>query len=387
MHFSYISKAIAVAFTTTGEPASIIETTATIAPIVVAQDQNPNVFNPQISVVGDMRAIVQDHAEAKKEAFIREIELGLAADADPYLRVEVYLSVEKHRNGHHDDENGNGDNGEARRIKSGLRNGNGHENEDEYHIEIEEAFGVYRGFSEGMTAKFGKFAGAVGRQNRNHRDQLNFLEYPMVLTELFGEHGLRAPGASFSYLLPGTQFNELTFELLTPSDGPLFHDSDLRKPTYLGRFRTFYDFNEDWTALFGVSYINGPGEETRSTVFGMDFTTKWQPGQSGKSFVFESEAYWFRSGGAERTNGFGMFAAGTYEIAPRWFTTVKYDFVRVPESDEELRAWSAALTYKLTEFHHWRAEFQRIMSNVHSAFNRLTFQMQWVIGAHPAHKY
>jgi hypothetical protein len=66
---------------------------------------------------------------------------------------------------------------------------------------------------------------------------------------------------------------------------------------------------------------------------------------------------------------------------------VKYDFVRVPESEEELRAWSAALTYRLTEFHHWRAEFQRVMSNMHSAFNRLTFQMQWVIGAHPAHKY
>ena len=48
---------------------------------------------------------------------------------------------------------------------------------------------------------------------------------------------------------------------------------------------------------------------------------------------------------------------------------------------------SLGVTLKVTEFHHWRAEFQRVESNFGPARNRLNLQFQWIIGAHPAHKY
>lgn len=319
--------------------------------------QLKNAFNPQISLVTDFRynAINSDKSE-RKRAFLKEAELGFAADVDPFLKAEAYIAFA--------DEDG------------------------ESVTEVEEAFGKYTNLGKGLSAKFGKIAGAIGRVQRNHADQLNWMDYPLMVQDQLGEEGLRAGGGSLSYLLPGDRFHEFTLEVLDGKDKGIFAGSNAGSPVVIGAYRTFFDFNEDTSAQFGMSYAAGPSpiKNERSDLIAAEFTYKWQPGTSGRSLVFETEGYWGKQGGDSKRRT-GAFAALTYEVKPRLFLTTKYDYSEVPGGSDIRKGVSFGATLKVTEFHYWRAEFQRIESNFAAAKNVLNLQFQWVIGAHPAHKY
>jgi len=320
-----------------------------------APQNKPNYFNPQISLIADFRGVLAHDDPNERRGRLQEVEVGLVADIDPYLRGEVYLA---------------------------WHNEDGHT-----HADVEEAFAKYNRFAPNTQLKVGKIAGAIGRVNRNHPDQLQFLGYPLVIQDLFGEEGLRAPGASASYLFPGERFHELTVEALDPEDGPVFMGGDLAKPTWVGRYRTFFDFSEDLSAQLGGSYANGQAVNGRASVYGADFTMKWQPGTKGKSAMLETEAYWCDPKVPGATKTFGMFAALTYEVLPRWFFTGKVDYSEIPATTDIHRAWSLGATFKLTEYQHWRLEYRRVTSNFAPAFGTLTLQFQFAMGPHPAHKY
>ena len=321
--------------------------------------QNPNSFNPQISLVSDFRALLSSKVRQDDKKFdFREIEIGFAADVDPFLRGEVYIAFAKE--------------------------------DGESITEVEEAFGRYSNLGRGLSAKFGKIAAAIGRVQRNHADQLNYLDYPLMVQDFLGEEGLRAGGASLSYLLPGDRFHEFTIEGLDAEDAPLFAGAHSGVPVWVGHYRTFFDFTEDSSAQFGATYANGPGgagKGDRSNLFGVDLVYKWIPGAKGKSLVLEGEAMWGKSGQAGSRNAFGAFAAVTYQLRPNWFGYFKFDTSQAPDSTNNRNAWALGLTLRPTEFHHWRVEFQQIRSNFETTRNVLNVQFQFAIGAHPAHKY
>src|SRR6185503_14274093 len=172
-----------------------------------APKQNPSYFNPQMAVIGDFAAVVSDNSGERRHADFREIEIALASDVDPFLKVAGFFSVAK-------------EDGETK-------------------FEAEEVFGTYSKFGKGIQAKFGKIAAAVGRVQRNHVDQLDYLNYPLPITDVLGDEGMRVGGASFSYLFPGDRFMEFTGEILDAGDdGPVFNGSDLSNPAYGAHFRT-----------------------------------------------------------------------------------------------------------------------------------------------------
>ncbi|HWP31066.1 MAG TPA: hypothetical protein VNK96_04995 [Fimbriimonadales bacterium] len=325
--------------------------------------QNPNYFNPQISVVGDTRYVLQNEIDQENErASIEEIEVGLAADADPFLRVEAYITF-----GEEEKENG----------------------EREPEAEIEEVFGWYTNLGAGFQAKAGKLAAAIGRVNRNHKDQLNYLDFPFVITDFFGEEGFRAPGISISYLFPMEHYLEIALETLDPHESTLFAGTGTSKPVWVSHIRTFFDFSNDLSAQLGLSYANGPSvtEGKRAQIYGTDWTMKWQPGIVGKSIELETEAYWAKSGIPGDSTKFGTFASLTYQVAPRWFVLGKYDYSEIPGTQNIRKAWTVGVTNKITEFHHWRFQWQNVDSNFDASGNVFTLQFQWIIGVHPAHKY
>ena len=133
---------------------------------------------------------------------------------------------------------------------------------------------------------------------------------------------------------------------------------------------------------------NGPSPASgqRSELVALEFTYKWVPGTVGRSLNFEAEGYWGKQGG-DPDRKFGGFAALTYELRPRLFTYAKYDYSEIPGGSDVRKGWNLGATLKVTEFHNWRVEFQRIESNFASTRNVLNLRFQWVIGAHPAHKY
>ena len=70
-----------------------------------------------------------------------------------------------------------------------------------------------------------------------------------------------------------------------------------------------------------------------------------------------------------------------------WATWCHPCRTEIPGTSNKHQAWLAGITLKVTEFEHWRLEFERINSNFEKDRNVLTLQFQWIIGAHPAHKY
>lgn len=349
-----LSKGIAAALMVAGAHGVKPQSTTEGAPA----PQNPNSFNPQISLVSDFRGRLSDNNPSERKRFqLKELELAFASDVDPFLRAEAYISF-------------------------------GADEEDKPVAEVEEAFARYANLGRGLSAKFGKIAAAIGRVQRNHVDALNFLDYPLVVSDFLGEEGLRGGGGSLSYLFPGDRFNELTFEGVDPEDAPLFSGSKSSSPIWVGHYRTYFDFNEDTSAQLGATFANGPGAGgKRANLFGADFVYKWMPGNHHRSLVFESEAYWGNPGGAGSKTAFGAFAAATYQLRPNLFGYAKFDYSELPGTTNKQKGYSVGLTLKPTEFHHWRLEFQHLNSNFAPNRNQLNIQFQWAIGAHPAHKY
>ncbi|MCE9560359.1 MAG: hypothetical protein K8R88_15590, partial [Armatimonadetes bacterium] len=310
-------------------------------PAVVEKPTALNSFNPQISLVSDFRSrLVNSKKGDEKLTEMKELELGFAADVDPFLKAEAYIAF-------------------AREDGKSV-------------AEVEEAFARYTRLGKGLSAKFGKIAGAIGHVQRNHTDQLNWLDYPLVIQDFLGGEGLRAPGGSLSYLAPGDRFHEFSLEALTPDDGPLFSGSDSGKPVMIGHYRTFHDFSEDLSAQFGASYANGPGANNgRGSMMGLDMTMKLQPSGTGRSLMLESEAYWGKPGGPGQKTAFGAFAAATYQIAPRIFGTLKVDRSEVPGTNNRHSELSLGLTLRPTEFHYWRVQFKQRTSNFGDSRNTL----------------
>ena len=285
---------------------------------------------------------------------MREIEWGIAADVDPYMRAALYIAF-------------------AQPL-----------DEDEGEVEVEEAFGAYTGLASGHEIRVGKLAGALGRVNRNHLDQLDFFDYPFVVTQVFGEEGLRAPGVSWAYLFPGERFNELTIEALVPEDGPLFAGSDTGKPVLVGHYRTFFEFNQDSSAQLGLSFATGPMNGETSNVYGADFVAKFRPGGTGRDLILESEAYWYDAGQDLRH---GHFASLAYELTPRFWLGARYDKVQLADGSDTLQSFSTGVTMKLSEFQLVRLEWQSQDWRFADDRNQLMLQVQFLIGPHKAHKY
>ena len=320
--------------------------------------QTQNAFNPDMSLVFNFGARMSDSmTPPARRAAMREVEWGISADVDPYMRAEAYIAFAKSLD------------------------------DDEGEVEVEEAFGSYTGLATGTDLRVGKLAGAVGRINRNHIDQLDFFDYPLLVTSVLGEEGLRAPGASWAYLFPGDRFNEITVEALVADAGPLFTGSDTGKPVWVGHYRTFYDFTDDLSGQLGFTYGTGPMDGGTSSVYGADFVAKLRPQGTGRSLIFEAEALWYTAGAPGSSQRNGHFASLAYELGKRIWAGARYDYVQLPDGSDTLRALTGGLTLKMTEFQLVRLEYQTIDSNAGASRNQLVLQVQFVIGPHRAHKY
>lgn len=337
-------------------PLPTIAVTLPHLPVSVAQAQNA--FNPDMSLVFSFGARLSDsQSPPRRAAALREIEMGLSGDVDPFLRTEAYIAFAKPLG------------------------------EDEGEVDVEEAFGAYGGFGKNLEVRIGKLAGAVGRVNRNHLDQLDFFDYPSVVTEVFGEEGLRAPGVSASLLLPSKDFNELTVEALVPDDGPLFGAGDAGSPLWVAHYRGFQDIAEDFSAQYGATFAMGPKDGGDSSLWGIDLVAKLRPQGTARDLVLESEAYWYKPGTPSARQGSAYFVTGSYELGKGYWGSLKFESTDLPDGSDTLRSFAAGLTFKRTEFQLFRLEYQQTDSGAGSSRNQLIFQAQWIVGPHRAHKF
>lgn len=339
-----------------------------------------NQFNPRITAFGDFIGRLQlgthpfefedeDSGELDRidnKFSLREIELDLRADIDPYAKGVLILAVEKETPG------------------------------SEYGIDVEEGYATLETLPWNLRGKFGRWRQEFGVANTTHRHDLPWFDYPFATFAFLGEEGLIGDGVSLGWLAPCVP---LEFQANVFTSSGWFITADSNEPDYLGRASYFIDVTDRSWLRLGGDVLYGkttPGGGRDAILGGADATFKWVEDQS-MSFVLTSEVY------ALRREDFGMaddalgwFVAG--QVQPglyRWYFGARYDSDDYFGEIEGNREWavSAFVSYYTTEFLRLRLGYEHREAELgptgrtNDSFDTLLLQATFVFGSHPAEPY
>src|SRR5450756_3259603 len=154
--------------------------------------QTGNVFNPNISVIGNALGIAGHNTVDNQPSLqLRESEIGLQAIVDPFARADFFVTF-------------------------GSQKGN---------VGIEEGYITFLTVPGDFILKVGRLKGAFGKLNTEHLHVRLFADAPLNMTNLLGsEDGIEDAGLSLSRLIPMPSeiFLEATAQLFRGTSGNLF---------------------------------------------------------------------------------------------------------------------------------------------------------------------
>ena len=318
------------------------------------------VFNPDMAVIGNfLGAAGENRVESAPALEMHEAEVTFQAVVDPYARADVFLAA----------------------SPEGL--------------EIEEGFLTLTSLPGGLLAKVGKLKQQFGKVNTMHAHTLPWVDVPVVMKNLLGgEEGLNDSGVSVSKLLLNPLFFlEATGELYQGDSGP-FQTHERSDVSWLGRLRGYRDITEGTNLDVGASFTRGHNDvnpDTTTRLFGIDATVRYRPLRRAiyRRFIGRTELMWSRRGEESGdVDAFGMYAAGEYQFARRWFAGVRYDRSdRAYDSSLVDKGPSVVLTYWPSEFSQIRGQYRRTRYAEGVTSNEALFQFLFSIGAHGAHVF
>ena len=316
---------------------------------------------------------------------VQEAEVQFLSDVDPYTRLNVVLSV-------HQDPIADG---------STARSG-------EWKIEPEEAYAESIALPL-VTLRAGKFKAAFGKHNQMHTHAFPFVDQPLVNTAFLGGEGLNDVGISAAVLLPIGWYSEITGQVLsgkTETD-QAFNSRSTNDNVYLLHLKNLWDVSDDLTLEFGLSDAYGKNEPRDTTIapangntnlYGGDLTFKWRPANGGKyhAMIWSTEYMNLsanRSSSFDRGQGYASWVQ--YQFAQRWWAQVRSEYVENNETDASVknygpafqRKYSALVGFFPSEFSGARLQYSHLVDQVVGAEDKIYIQLNFTIGAHPAHMY
>ncbi|MFO0837632.1 MAG: hypothetical protein U1D55_03835 [Phycisphaerae bacterium] len=328
-------------------------------------------MNPEISLNGDFLAAYSNREGGRidDEFLFRELEIGFAGAVDPYTRADVIATIARE--------------------------------DGDFAIDLEEAYLTFLQLPYGLQARLGKYRAEFGRANPIHLHALPWIDYPFVIRRFFGEEGLSGTGGELSWVVPNPwkQYVALTYQLFNNDNDVIFAGRESDDFTHLVRLKTFRDLSSESTLEMGGSFATAPNDaghgSHRSMIEGLDVTYRWKPKGEGlyRSMLWQNEALFAQAdirGGQEST--WGMYSALEYQFARQWKIGARYDNTQLPFSSSHFeRGYSAYLTFLQSEFVFWRLAYLIRDRNFHEDGNRneqqVMLQLNFTLGAHPAHRY
>jgi len=345
-----------------------------------ALPQGANLLNPAVSVIGWFQGEAGDQLEeAGSSAFsLREAELGLQANVDPYSRADFFISVSP-------------------------REG----------IDLEEGYLTLLSLPSGLTAKLGKFRANFGKFNRTHPPETVFADRPLAAERFFGEEGLSAEGVSASWLIPHLPFyanldGEITNTPGFDGEPAAFAPHRGKDLLFLGRLSAFFDLSEASNVAIGGSYANGAnganGPDTvamipvdrgalRARVAGGDVTFRWKNPRRAIYRSFMAQIEWMErtaeSAGGPDVSRTGGYAWGDFQFARRWHVGGRYDWSDNLDAAEQKAASGVLgfLTYLPSEFASMSAQVRRRKLEGDAKETQVYFKTTFNIGPHGAHPF
>ncbi len=336
-------------------------------------NKSPVPFIPDIGVIADITGSLSESTEDEEgnDRFsVREVELVLGHDIDPYSRLDATITFS-----------------------------------DFEEADIEEAYVSYWDLPLDSKARIGRFRPKIGKASAAHRDSLDTTDEPLVVQRYLGVEGLFKTGLElngFTPLSSDSFTQQLTGGVLeggVGEDGELFGGSS-RHPTLYGHLSNFFEISDLSNFELGGTYLlgsNNVDSELKTNVFGVDATYTYYVTPINK-LKFLNEAYF-----QDRNDSFsgeessvdselsehpwGFYSLIDYRFSERWGVGSRYDYVELIDNpidnphDHE-HAITGYLTFFQSEFARWRAEYQYAALADGNNDNRFFLQGTFAIGTH-----
>jgi len=218
------------------------------APVAKAPSRGMIPYLPEIGVGGDIVGAVSKTIEdqAGNDRFsLRELELVLGHDVDPYSRYDVTLAFS-----------------------------------DMKHVHLEEAYVSYWNLPFQARGRIGRMHQYIGKASAMHRDSLETVDEPLVVQKYLGEEGYYKTGldvSAFTPLSSGIYTQEFTFGLMeggVGEGGALLADAPNR-PSFYGHLKNFWDMSDMTSLELGGTYLLGAAQKEgteKVNAFGVDLT-------------------------------------------------------------------------------------------------------------------
>jgi len=332
-----------------------------------------NAFNPRMSVFGDFTgrvSLVDDppEPEIENEFNMREVELDLRADVDPFSKAVFILALEREAS------------------------------TDEYAIDVEEGYVTLETLPWNFRGQIGRWRQRFGQANRIHLHDLMQIDYPIAMRDFLGDEGLIGDGAALMWLAPGIPL-ELQTTVLNGTDPTILGGADSNYPAFLQRAELTLDLPFSTIGAFGASHLLGFNDDAHSRMtqlIGGDVTLMWKP-TAQRSVVLQSELYYLQKENGDGARG--DYALGGYssvQLQPfqQWYFGARYDWSDYGQQIEDNDTWaiSGYITYYTTEFLRFRLGYQHEESRTSIPGGRndndiLQLQVVFIIGSHPVEPF
>ncbi len=310
-------------------------------------------------------------------------------------------------------------------------------------VEMEEAFLTTQGLPFGLQVKAGFFFTEFGLINPNHPHAWHWQDQPIVNARLFGPDGMRQAGLRVGWFLPVPWSSELflgaqnangeTMASFLASEAFFGERPIGRRPfvarsvkgpedlVYLVRWVNFWDLRADVGAQLGGSAVFGPnasGPDGRTTIYGGDLKVRWRPATHFRGWPFllwESEIM-RRDYKADSLTGtdtvgnpvlflpqtlhdWGLYTQLLYGFSYGWAAGLRFDYASGsgasvggrtadPFRDDRYRV-SPLLVWHASEFARLRLQYNydRAEHLAQRDAHTVWLGVEFLYGAHPAHKY
>jgi hypothetical protein len=311
-------------------------------------------------------------------------------------------------------------------------------------VELEEAFLTTTGLPFGLQVKAGFFFTEFGLINPSHPHAWHWQDQPVINTRLFGPDGMRQAGLRVGWFLPVPWASELfigaqnangeimasflaneEFYSERSIGGRPFVPVSVQGPqdlVYLVRWVNFWNLRADVGAQLGGSAVFGPnasGPDGRTIIYGGDLKVRWRPVNHFRGWPFllwESEImqrnYKADSFAGSDADGnplllpaktlydWGVYTQLLYGFSYRWAAGVRFEYASgsgtsVPNGreadpfrDNRYRV-SPLLVWHPSEFSRLRLQYNydRADHLTQRDAHTVWLGIEFLYGAHPAHKY
>lgn len=303
------------------------------------------------------------HADLPQGFAVQEIEVRFLTNVDPYFAADLTLAM--------------------------------HGTEG---IELEEGFVTPTFHPGGLGFRFGKMKLPFGRENTLHTHALPFVDRSLASERIFGEEGLSEAGVEVSWLAP-LPWYALVSAVAANGDNETLFASE-RRDDLAGMLgvRNVFDLSPDATLEAGASFAAGNNAQgLLSQAAGAHAVFKWRPARAAttRSAVLAAEVLYahvpraIAPGATEAEDVGGAYVYGQWQIARRWHVGGRFDHLGFPAREEGIaRRGSAILVFAPSEFSAVRLQGSAFR---HAGEDELEYagflQLNFTLGAHPAHAY